>query len=331
MPQADKVTTKKVPAKALRLSASPTIEAAKAGEGVTVSPVSMLARTGEPIENWYFGKLVHDMAGFTAPSGSTPIDYCHDAYQILGYSDAYEATPEGLKLAGQIVSTGDDRSEEVQKKSQAGVPYQASIYFDYSAIEQLSEGATAEVNGLTIEGPAAIVRQWSIFGCAICPYGNDSKTSVELSANVGGEVDVAFMEVAKLATENQPEAAPATPAAVVVPPVDPTQLARTEARAELKRYTERFGAKGAEYFSEGKDYTAALELHATELASQVTARDTEIADLKAKLSALPPRGEETPVSFSNGDAPNNAPTPKHLAALPAGLAKMASGIKFAGK
>jgi hypothetical protein len=50
-------------------------------------PISMLARTAKPIEHWYFGKVVHDMAGMALAAPTLPIDYCHDPEEVLGFLD----------------------------------------------------------------------------------------------------------------------------------------------------------------------------------------------------------------------------------------------------
>lgn len=90
-----------------------------------------------------------------------------------------------------------------------------------------------------------------------------------------------------MSTATQPTA-PATPAA-------PT---REQFTAELKRFTDRFGAKGSIWFAENKTWEQALESHAGSLEEQLRKKDEELAELKNKFASIE-RGEEKPLS-SNG-------------------------------
>jgi hypothetical protein len=76
-----------VPAEALRFDAGPFQFAAKPGEVDGNRRITMLARTAEPIEHWYWGKIVHDMAGMKLAAPTLPCDYCHDPAEILGFLD----------------------------------------------------------------------------------------------------------------------------------------------------------------------------------------------------------------------------------------------------
>jgi hypothetical protein len=66
-----------------------------------------------------------------------------------------------------------------------GVPYQASINFggDGIKIEQVQEGASVQVNGYTLAGPACVIREWPLRGVAICPYGADENTDASSFSN----------------------------------------------------------------------------------------------------------------------------------------------------
>lgn len=55
---------------------------------------------------------------------------------------------------------------------------------------------------------------------------------------------------------------------------------RAALTAELKRFTDRFGREnGAKWFSEGKSYVEALELHSDVLSEQVAERDRKLAEV----------------------------------------------------
>jgi hypothetical protein len=341
-----------VPSDALMLESGPfTLAAGDAVEGKT--PVKMRARSGQPLNHWYWGRVVHDMAGFAAADKTIPIDYCHENDEVLGFLDKFTPSADGLDVAGALVQFGQDRSAEVIHKAKAGVPYQASIFFEPQVLEDVLPGAETEVNGYQLAGPALVIRKWSLRGVAVCPYGYDPKTSTRLSAGIAGDVPVQFV------TPPQETAMSATPAADTKPAdTKPTELATkpaegpfdadplTKFRAELKKFSDAFGAEnGLKWFNEGCSFDAALAKHVDALtsqhASQLKAKDATIAaqlaeidGLKQKLSAVP-RGEAEPVSFAAGDKHEGAAAGVDPSALKSklgdNLAKIASGIKLPGK
>lgn len=331
-----------VPADALILDSGPfTFAAGEAKDGKL--PVKMRARGAQPIYHWYWGNVVHDMAGFSAAAATIPIDYCHDYDQVLGFLNDFKASNEGLDVGGELVSFGDDRSSEVAHKARSGVPYQASIYFEPKVLEEVMPGAEAEVNGYKLPGPGLVIRKWSLRGVAVCPYGYDPTTSTRLSAPAGGDIPVQFVSTKEsqmsvtFATEKKPDEKPATeltkPAETkteATPPADP----RAEFKATLAKFTEKFGAEnGAKWAADGLSYEAALEKHAAELQTKLSAEGEEKKKLAEKLAAVP-RGEKEPVSFAAGDKHEGSGNvdPSHLKfKIGENLARVAAGIKLPGK
>lgn len=99
-------------------------------------------------------------------------------------------------------------------------------------------------------------------------------------------------------------------------PAPPT---REQFSAELKKFTTKFGAKGAEWFAEGKTWEQALEAHCDELSTQLGAGATEREELQKQITTL--RGAAAPVSFNNaekvpaaGAKPEGAPVSEGLSA-----------------
>lgn len=108
-----------------------------------------------------------------------PIDYVHDAKEIIGYLNHFDSESGDLVASGALVPFKDsDRATEIIHKSKEGVPYEASINFggDGIKVEDVPEGAVAQVNGYQFEGPGVIVREWPLRGVAVCPYGADMNT-----------------------------------------------------------------------------------------------------------------------------------------------------------
>jgi hypothetical protein len=185
---------RKVPRKAMQFDSALPLQFAEQSGETSVYPISMLGRSAEPIYHWWWGKVVHDMAGFSTSHPKVAIDYRHDDEQPIGYLDQFRADNTGLHLSGKLVSldTVNDRVTQLKKLADAGVPFQSSIYFESSKLEQVADGASAEVNGYTVDGPAIIVRQWSLRGMAVCLYGADGRTNSQFSDS-DSEVSIPFI------------------------------------------------------------------------------------------------------------------------------------------
>lgn len=149
------------------------------GEKSKTAPVRLVARSGKPIEHWFWGRVVHDLAGMHMHKSRIPIDYAHDSKEIIGYLNHFDTDSGDLVTSGALVPFKEsDRATEIIHKSRAGVPYEASINFGGEGIkvQEVQEKELAEVNGAQFEGPGIIIREWPLRGVAICPYGADANT-----------------------------------------------------------------------------------------------------------------------------------------------------------
>lgn len=190
-------------------------------EGPSV-PFTALARSANPVAHWYWGeRCIHDFAGMTA-ADSLPVDWMHDDTEVLGMLTSKVATPAGLQVSGSLIPfTPTDRASEVIFKSKAGIPYQASIFFDpfSMVVEDVPAGFSTTVNGRLQAGPLTIFREWRLLGVAICLYGVDGGTNVAFSRRLSGQT-VPITRFSKPeqppirpAIFNPPAARPATPLA----------------------------------------------------------------------------------------------------------------------
>ena len=316
-----------VPASALRMVVGP-FELGDNGEGAKSAPIRMRARTAQPVQHWFWGRVVHDMAGMHLHKDRLPIDYVHNPSEVIGYLNHFRADADGLEVSGALVPYKEsDRASEIIHKARAGVPYEASINFGGPGIkvEEVAEGQAARVNGYQFDGPGIIVREWPLRGVAVCPYGADMNTRSELAQ--GESIPVTFTQSGKESPMSEPkpaEAAPPIPAPVpaTAPAVAPAMAGKpavdapktepaaeapkavdaekkdapapgadglSDARAECKAFLDAFGPKGGEWFAAGKTFVDAQALHAADLR-------VENETLKARLAALD-RGEKAPVPF----------------------------------
>jgi hypothetical protein len=315
---------KSVPAAALQFSIGH-FELGTNGSSAKSAPFKMVARSGQPIEHWFWGNVVHDLGGMKLAKSRVAIDYAHDPKEVIGYANHFESDSGDLVVSGALVPFKEsDRATEVIHKQREGVPYEASINFggDGIKLEEVRDGQSVSVNGYEFAGPGVVIREWPLRGIAICPYGADQNTSTEFSADhqVLVEIQEADMATnltaAHLEEENQvlaeaqavdatqapdpdmPAEVPAVPDAVDA--AEPAPPASTELSAsEGSRFLEAFGDRGGVWFAQGKSFAEAQALYIDSLRG-------EVEQLKQRLSASRVEGEVEPVEFSQ----HVPPTPK---------------------
>ena len=239
-------------------------------------PIRMLARTDQPVNHWYWGRVVHDIEGIQFHGSSIVVDYCHDDREIMGYLDKFEASlGEGFFCEGALVRRPDSMADEVITNAENDVPYEASIFWNPESgmvVEQVNEGATAEVNGFQFEGPGVIIRQCVLHAVSVCPHGHDSGTETQFTNQTANQTvsltykEPATMEDGKKTTPEKTDGE--------------TQFSNEQVKALLDRVNE-LETKFAKESDEPQDLETAL---------------AQIADLKTKLAA-----QEKPADTTTDD------------------------------
>lgn len=283
-------------------------------------PFEMTVRSRGPVPHWYFGSIVHDFAGMKSKP-VVAVDWNHDADELVGKAGEFDTSGD-LVARGTVESIEvGDQADKIIKWAAVGVPFEASIYFDpYELVlENVPEGFVAEVNGETVEGPVVIAREWTLRRIAICPSGVDGASEVRFSASATESAfSLNVKECPTMTKANNPGTPPAadpTPANPTTPPTA-TELSaddhRSKFNAELKRYTDKFGAAdGATYFSSGLTYEQALEKALAKRDEETAAEKAARLSAEQKLAAInlgetrpvdsggKPDGGETKTSFSS--------------------------------
>ena len=181
---------KTVPAKACQFAAD--LQVRVNSDDSKTAPITLVARSGEAVCHWYWGNVVHDLGGMTVAKPRVPLDYCHDDDEVIGYANKFDTSTGDLVATGALIPYSpdpDDKATEIIYKAQQGVPYEASIFFDGPlVVEEVGENATTFVNGAQMSGPITVIRQWTLRGIAVCPYGNDPNTSAAMKFSRGGDV-----------------------------------------------------------------------------------------------------------------------------------------------
>jgi hypothetical protein len=315
------------------------VEIGDNGELAKTAPVRLLARSSKPIDHWFWGKVVHDLAGMSVHKKRLPVDYVHGD-EVIGYLSHFDVSAEGLVCSGALTPwRDDDKASEIIAKMRMGVPYEASINFggDGIEIEDVPEGETVFVNGYYFEGPGVVVRKWPLRGVAVCPYGADSHTeSSEMAArkfavNKFGKVNIEQIQnegkiemkkedkPVEPVTELEAEAVQAVEAvesekpAVVVEGAEKAELEQSEPatveaapaeNTELAAIVAEFGAEIAlQVAIHGGGMDKAKDLHY----QQLKAENARLAELAAKVKpAMPETGEQEPAKFAATDEAEQA-------------------------
>ncbi len=285
------------PRAAFRFAAAP-VEFGDFPEGTNVFPFTMTARSGDAIEHWYWGRIIHDMAGIVLDKPSVTVDYAHGFDDVIGFANQFTATNDGLQVAGALVSIeANDKADEIYKKSRAGVPYESSIDWEGSGteLEFVPDGVTTEVNGRQFAGPGYVVRAWPLRAIAVCRYGADSNTTTQFSQDAAevGNVCQFHLKGSGTMTTKKATAADATdqtateePAGDAGSETNPKQLSGGQTAGQtagqpnmisldtVRQFSAEFGTKAPEYLSQG------LTLDAARYQFAIHQRDTALAETK---------------------------------------------------
>lgn len=282
--------------------------------------------------------MYHDLDGFQSP-GKTACDYAHNDSDLIGGCENYRRELSAIvcDAAIEALEAADTADKIIKRMSskRAKVPYQSSVFWEGES-EAVPHGQKFNVNGKDLEGPAFVVRKWTIRQMAICPAGADAFTSATLISKLSAETLVeAEIEVLegeeKPAEETKPEekpneataqeqgeGAPAASAPTEATPPVAGEEAKTLSLADLRRFNAKFGADALSYIEQGLDYAAALEKHLEKTAGELSVSRGKVAELETKLAKpanVPNRGEANPLSASHASGKQTASRFAHLGAL----------------
>jgi hypothetical protein len=328
----------------LTLEACEFLAPSPTGEAVQKAACKMTARSGRPINVPGVGQVIHDLAGMRQPAERLNVDYCHNQSELIGYCEKLSADTGDLACVAQIFSVrAGDRAEEVLARAKEGQPYQCSIKWDDGKFERIVDGQCATINGRQFSGPGVVVRQWTLRGVAVCPYGADPNTAAEFAAQ---SLQTFTLPEESMTTETQ------------TPEAKTPETIRAELQAQAQDYVKRFGDLGGQWFAAGKPlvecygefvqqlaerHQLELQAEATRHAGELAAEKTRADGLQAKITELTARveslgnagGATTPVSGAPaaGDGTGGAvlpkqPLPFEMALGNSNLAAIARGMKM---
>ena len=164
----------------------------------------MIAYSGKVIKNhFWWGALIIDLQGMKFNKPKYPILQDHNRDQKIGFVRKPKNIDSELRF-DDITFVDTAESEEFQKLSKQGFPYEASIYAQPTKITRLREGEKAEVNGMKFKGPGTIWEESAFKEASVTVFGYDSQTkSQAFSENDEIEIEVSQEETPEEKTEKQ--------------------------------------------------------------------------------------------------------------------------------
>lgn len=350
------IDPKNVPRSALQFATAKPMQFAQGDAETGILPFSMVARSAEAINHYYWGRIVHDFAGMILRRDSVTVDWAHSFDEVLGFANAFSVTENGLEVSGTLVTTQpNDKADEVYRKGKAGVPYEASIDWDGPEveIEYIPDGVTTAVNDQQFAGPGYVVRKWPLRAIAICRYGCDPDTRTQFSKTETdpGTVSVSIKQFAQepviMAEATLVPAAAGNPTAPAVG-AESKQFAVQPGVItidQLKQFSQEFGDKANEYVIAGLSIDAAryqfaihqrdlAKAEVTQFSATVAAKDATIVELQTKLKqfGVESLGQPTPIDTDGkGPAAGDDRIKKFALAGGDNRAKFAAGMKLRGQ
>ncbi len=269
-------------------------DAAKSG-----SRFKMTLYTGEVVTHYNWSRerverVVLDVAGFN-PKRQNNLPAMADHWQRVGTIDAMAASGSTITATGRFLQDAElfEASARVQKILAEGHAMQCSGRWVPIKIEDIQAGASAKVNGQTVEGPISIWREFSIREGSFCDMGRDEMTEAELAASAKNQREEFAPEL--ISNASNPE----------------KKHMNKDLLASLKNV---FGAdKAIDLLASKPDatdlggFTAELVAHIgtlnadlTKVRGDLTAAQTELTQVKSDLKAAQAAPPITTVPAGNG-------------------------------
>jgi hypothetical protein len=278
-------------------------------------------------DHWYWGNLAFDLNGVKFAKSPTPVLEEHFTSYRIGVTTKQEIT-DAVTAEGRFLS--NDRARQIASDLKEDFPMEASLFIHPLSVESVKQGASIEVNGLTLEGPGTVFRKAVIKELSMVVFGADSNTQSVAAAAGDEQVQFTFvnkenqtmadqketkLSIADLTVEKFADACPAVHAKIVeAAKADGRQLEQTRF-AELKAACEDDYELLTTCFADGKSVNDALKAKCAKLATanaeltkaaqKPTTADelaaAEFSDTEAQQVAAKNKAEDAkkPVKFMN--------------------------------
>lgn len=165
-------TTKQIPSNACRFDC---LQPVVFADGADEQAFRIEAYDGSIFKHWWWGNTAFDLSGLKFEQKRTPIFDSHDFSRRIGFTTSQEVS-DAVRAGGIFLDNAEAQSLRADMKK--GFPMQASLNLSNGpVIEQVADGAFAEVNGKRLKGPGAIFRKAKISEISMTPFGAAPNTS----------------------------------------------------------------------------------------------------------------------------------------------------------
>jgi len=246
--------------------------------------MKMVAYSGGIIkDHWYWDDLAIDLKGMSFPASKFPILEDHDTSRKVAFTGKPVIADNSLSINPDTTQFLDsEASQEFQTNSQKGFPYQASIYAKPSSVERVMKGESAEVNGMSVKGPASIWRKCEFREASVCVFGWDSRTQASaFSRTVMEQVDVIETIIGEegLATEEGKQ--------TVLKIINEEEVKLMDLAELHEKHPDLVTALTEEVTTSVTDtLTVKFDAEKTDLEAKLTAKDSTIEAQESRLAGL---------------------------------------------
>lgn len=188
----------KVPKREMVFLEDTDIQLSENEEGVQY--FSMLAYSGKVIKGRAFwgGDLAIDVSGIEFKGKRFPILEQHELDRKIGVANTKPSLDGNQVFFEKINLLKNESAQEFKSNLDEGFPYQASIGIRPLVIEEIAEGAEAEVNGYKLKGPGSVIRKSMFKEASVCVFGADPNT-----ASFSDEEESLEVSIVNLTEENK--------------------------------------------------------------------------------------------------------------------------------
>jgi hypothetical protein len=138
------------------------------------------AYTGAVVDRWW-GKLAINVAGISAKQ-QMPVFKNHDPDKIVGYSTS--TAKDASFWVNGVFSDATESAKEIKGLAAEGFPWQASIGVRPKVIMEIREGASMNINGAEVLGPAEVWMESEVVETSFVPLGADANTRISVFSEI---------------------------------------------------------------------------------------------------------------------------------------------------
>ena len=268
---------------------------------------SGIANSGRPFGYGSY-QMVVDFDGIRLKD-KTAVLIDHDGRQRAGVC-TLSVVPDGLKADGVLLD--NQHGQAVAQESDAGFPWEMSVFVQSDRVEELSAGASVEVNGQTVTGPMMIMRGCAVREVSFTAVGVDAQTHAAALSGFATPIQPEKENTMSMTPEEKAEF-DAMAAKLAALEAEKAELQQSKQKAETDA---KLAAAGFKKGEDGKFSGLSDATYAVLLSADPAALDAVIADIAPTALVLEGLAKisfgEMAANFERAAADMKASAEKHF-------------------